>query len=243
MFNTAPLLPLIGKPREAEDLQAYCERAGEFIAVVKELWDSWEDEGLALDKASGMFADPDRVHPINHIGRFFSVRGPLNVPRPPQGTPPLLLRDPVDAAARRFVATTADVILTDVAAPERYQELRTLAAGHHIRVLTNLLCILGETATAAYERAAELDAAAPSSSCARFVGTPAELVALFADCACDGFNLLPAMVPDDANLLIDGVIPMAQCAGLFRLDYSGTTLRDHFQLRRPRSQYAVERLG
>jgi N-acetyl-S-(2-succino)cysteine monooxygenase len=75
------------------------------------------------------------------------------------------------------------------------------------------------------------------------VGTPAELVALFADCACDGFNLLPAMVPDDANLLIDGVIPLAQCAGLFRLDYSGTTLRDHFQLRRPRSQYAAERLG
>jgi alkanesulfonate monooxygenase SsuD/methylene tetrahydromethanopterin reductase-like flavin-dependent oxidoreductase (luciferase family) len=239
MFDTEPLLPLIGKPREAEDLAAYCQRAGEFISVVKELWDSWEDEGFALDKASGMFADPDRVHPINHAGRFFNVRGPLNVPRPPQGMPPLLLHDPADAALRRFVATTADIVLTDSAARECYQELRVLAAGRDIRVLTNLLCVLGESETAARERAAALDTAALSSSCARFVGTPAQLVALFADCASDGFNLLPAVFPHDVELLLDGAIPLAQRAGLVRLDYDGTTLREHFGLRRPRSQYAV----
>jgi alkanesulfonate monooxygenase SsuD/methylene tetrahydromethanopterin reductase-like flavin-dependent oxidoreductase (luciferase family) len=242
MFDTEPLLPLIGKPRETDDLAAYCERAGEFITVVRELWDSWEDEGFALDKASGMFADPDRVHPINHVGRFFNVRGPLNVPRPPQGTPPLLLRDPADAVSRRFVATTGDVVLTDSAATERYRELRALAAGRDIRVLTNLLCILGETAAAAHQRAARLDAAAPSPGAARFVGTPAQLVGLFGDCACDGFNLLPAVVPDDVDLLLDGAIPLAQRAGLFRLDYTGTTLREHFGLRRPHSQYAAERM-
>jgi alkanesulfonate monooxygenase SsuD/methylene tetrahydromethanopterin reductase-like flavin-dependent oxidoreductase (luciferase family) len=242
MFDTEPLLPLIGKPRETADLATYCERAGEFIAVVKQLWDSWEDEGFALDKASGMFADPDHVHPINHVGRFFNVRGPLNVPRPPQGMPPLLLHDPADAPSRRFVATTADIVLTDSVTLERYRELRTLAAGRDIRVLTNLLCILGETEAAAQERAAALDSPAPSSGCARFVGTPAQLVALFADCACDGFNLLPAVVPNDVELLLDGAIPLAQRAGLVRLDYAGNTLREHLGLRRPRSQYAAERI-
>lgn len=170
------------------------------------LWDSWEDEGFALDKASGMFADPDRVHPINHVGGFFNVRGPLNVPRPPQGLPPLLLHDPVDPAARRFVAMTADIVQTDSATQDRYQKLRDLAAGRDIRVLTNLLCILGETEAAAQERAAALDAAAPSSGGARFVGTPSQLVTLFADCPCDGFNLLPAVVSHDVELLFDGAL-------------------------------------
>lgn len=243
MFDTELLLPLIGKPREANDLAAYCERAREFIAVVMKLWDSWEDEGFALDKASGMFADPDRVHPINHAGRFFNVRGPLNVPRPPQGLPPLLLHDPADPAARRFIAMTADIVLTDSATQDRYQELRALAAGRDIRVLTNLLCILGETEATARERASALDAAAPSSGGARFVGTPAQLVALFADCPCDGFNLLPAVVSHDVELLFDGAIPLAQRTGLVRVDYAGTTLREHFGLRRPRSQYAAERLN
>lgn len=242
MWDTERLLPLIGKPREADTLAAYRERAGECIAVVMKLWDSWEDEGFALDKASGMFADPDRVHPISHVGRFFNVRGPLNVPRPPQGLPPLLLHDPADRAARSFVAITADIVLTDSVTQDRYQELRALAAGRDIRVLTNLLCILGETEAAAQERAAALDAAAPSSGGARFVGTPAQLVALFADCPCDGFNLLPAVVPNDVELLLDGAIPLAQRAGLIRLDYAGTTLREHLGLCRPRSQYAAERM-
>ena len=84
MFNTDALLPLIGKAPETTSVAAYCNRADEFIDVVRKLWDSWEDEAFALDKSSGMFADPDRVHPINHAGQFFTVRGPLNVPRPPQ---------------------------------------------------------------------------------------------------------------------------------------------------------------
>jgi alkanesulfonate monooxygenase SsuD/methylene tetrahydromethanopterin reductase-like flavin-dependent oxidoreductase (luciferase family) len=48
MFDTEPLLPLIGKASETDGLAAYCARADEFVAVVKKLWDSWEDEGFAL---------------------------------------------------------------------------------------------------------------------------------------------------------------------------------------------------
>ena len=75
----------------------------------------------------------------------------------------------------------------------------------------------------------------------RFVGTPAGLVELFAAWsvagACDGFNLLPAVLPDDVDLLVDAVIPLARDRGLFRVEYAGTTLRDHFGLHRPVSQY------
>ncbi len=232
MFGTERLLPLIGKPKEAGDTTAYCARAGEFITVVKALWDSWEDEGFALDKATGMFADPDRVHPINHTGRFFTVRGPLNVPRPPQGIPPLIMCDSADDTARAFVARNADIILTDDASAECDCALRALADGRDVRVLTNLRCILGETEAAARHRAAALSASA--SDC--FIGTPAQLVDRFGSCTSDGFNLLT----DDTDLLIDVAIPLAQRACLVREEYLGTTLREHFGLHRPRSQFTPE---
>jgi alkanesulfonate monooxygenase SsuD/methylene tetrahydromethanopterin reductase-like flavin-dependent oxidoreductase (luciferase family) len=231
-----------------EDLAAYCERAGEFVDVVRKLLDSWEDEGFALDKASGMFADPDRVHAINHAGRYFTVRGPLNVPRPPQGIPVLIISDPATAAGRRFVAATADVILTDraslPAAAARYQELRALAAEQFRDaplVLANINVLLGETETDARRRAAELDAfcpRTPDGMC--FAGTSEQLVDLFVAWrdACDGFNLLPAVLPDDLNLFADAVVPLARRRGLFRSEYEGKTLRDHLGFARPVSQYA-----
>lgn len=63
------------------------ERAAEYLDIVKALWDSIEDDAILLDRESGMFADPKRIHRINHAGKYFKVRGPLNVPRPPQGYP------------------------------------------------------------------------------------------------------------------------------------------------------------
>jgi alkanesulfonate monooxygenase SsuD/methylene tetrahydromethanopterin reductase-like flavin-dependent oxidoreductase (luciferase family) len=59
------------------------ESAEEFLDITKALWGSIEDDALLLDKKSGFFADPARVHRINHTGKHFKVRGPLNVPRPP----------------------------------------------------------------------------------------------------------------------------------------------------------------
>lgn len=65
-------------------------RAAEFTDVVKALWDSWEDGALVGDKASGQFIDLDAVHAVNHRGPQFSVRGPLTVPRSPQGRPVII---------------------------------------------------------------------------------------------------------------------------------------------------------
>jgi hypothetical protein len=61
------------------------ERAEEFFDVCAGLWDSFEDGAFIRDKASGRYLDPSKGHILNHQGRFFRVRGPLNLPRSPQG--------------------------------------------------------------------------------------------------------------------------------------------------------------
>jgi FMN-dependent oxidoreductase (nitrilotriacetate monooxygenase family) len=75
-----------GRDSTLEHAHRY-ERATEYVEVVKALWDSWEDGAVLLDRKSGLFADPGKVHRVGHSGQHFSVRGPLNVPRPPQGHP------------------------------------------------------------------------------------------------------------------------------------------------------------
>ena len=144
MFGTAALTPRIGRSLGTETLSDYWERAHEFIDAVQKLWDSWEDEAFAVDKPSGMFVDPDRVHLVDHHGRCFTIRGPLNVPRPPQGHPVLVHTDPDNADGRRLVVSTADVILTrygtaaETAA--RSWELRRDRDKESLRVLADL-CI------------------------------------------------------------------------------------------------------
>jgi alkanesulfonate monooxygenase SsuD/methylene tetrahydromethanopterin reductase-like flavin-dependent oxidoreductase (luciferase family) len=66
-------------------LEELTERVVEFIAVVRDLWDSWDDDAIVRDKARGIFIRADRVHHLNHTGRYFAVRGPAVMPRPPQG--------------------------------------------------------------------------------------------------------------------------------------------------------------
>jgi FMN-dependent oxidoreductase (nitrilotriacetate monooxygenase family) len=66
------------------------ERAEEFLEVAFALWRSWEPDALVEDTATGVFADPERVHAIDHVGEFFKVRGPLNVPRSPQQRPVII---------------------------------------------------------------------------------------------------------------------------------------------------------
>ena len=66
------------------------DRADEFMEVVLGHWDTWEDDAIVLDKATGRFADPDKVHRLDHKGRFFRSRGPFTVPRSPQGHPVII---------------------------------------------------------------------------------------------------------------------------------------------------------
>ncbi|HTI14926.1 MAG TPA: LLM class flavin-dependent oxidoreductase [Dictyobacter sp.] len=87
------------------------ERAREFLQVVKGLWDSWDDDAFIRDKETGVYVDPDKIHILNHKEKHFSVRGPLNVARPPQGYP-LIVQAGASEDGLDFAASTAEVIFT-----------------------------------------------------------------------------------------------------------------------------------
>ncbi|AHH18896.1 putative monooxygenase [Nocardia nova SH22a] len=87
------------------------ERATEFVDVALQLWDSWESSAIVLDPEAGVFADPDRVHTIDHDGDRFRVRGPLNSPRGPQGRP-LLVQAGSSESGKEFAARYAEAVFT-----------------------------------------------------------------------------------------------------------------------------------
>jgi FMN-dependent oxidoreductase (nitrilotriacetate monooxygenase family) len=106
------------------------ERAAEFSQLVKALWDSWEDGALVGDKATGQFVDVARVHPVEHVGRHFKVRGPLNVPRSPQGRP-VLIQAGGSEDGRNLAALHAEAIFsvaqTEAEGVEFAQDVRNRA--------------------------------------------------------------------------------------------------------------------
>ena len=85
------------------------ERAQEFVEVCKKLWASWEPDAVVMDPESGVFADPGKVHRIEHEGRFFRSRGPLNVVPSPYGGP-AILQAGTSPKGRAFAARHADAI-------------------------------------------------------------------------------------------------------------------------------------
>jgi FMN-dependent oxidoreductase (nitrilotriacetate monooxygenase family) len=87
------------------------DRADEFLQATVGLWDTWEDDALVLDRAGAVFADPDKVHELDHHGPYFDVRGPLTVPRSPQGRP-LLMQAGSSGRGRDFAARWAELIFT-----------------------------------------------------------------------------------------------------------------------------------
>uniref|UniRef100_UPI00158F0339 LLM class flavin-dependent oxidoreductase n=1 Tax=Burkholderia anthina TaxID=179879 RepID=UPI00158F0339 len=86
-------------------------RAEEFADVVRGLWDSWDEDAFVRDRAAGRFFDPGKRHVLDHRGRFFQVRGPLNVARSPQGHP-VVVQAGSSPAGTRLAARTAEVIFT-----------------------------------------------------------------------------------------------------------------------------------
>lgn len=86
-------------------------RAREFYEVVTGLWDSWDDDALLRDKESGVYYDPAKRHKLNHNGEFFSVRGELNVARPPQGYP-VIVQAGSSEDGKNLAAQTAEIVFT-----------------------------------------------------------------------------------------------------------------------------------
>jgi FMN-dependent oxidoreductase (nitrilotriacetate monooxygenase family) len=289
------------------------DRAKEFTGVVHALWDSWEDDAFVGDKASARFVDTTKVHPIAHRGTYYSVAGPLNVSRSPQGRP-VTVQAGGSNDGRDFAASHAEAVFTlaqtidDGVAYARDLRARAAAygrAGDSIVILPGLTAIIGSTEAEAKRRQDELWELVPVEySLARLantlqidpalleldkplpdplplpananhtmflgtvnlarrgnltvsqllralgggvghriiVGTPEQIAddieAWFKAGAADGFNLMPDVFPSGLEAFIDTVVPILQRRGLFRTDYNGPTLRDHFGLAKPPSRFA-----
>jgi FMN-dependent oxidoreductase (nitrilotriacetate monooxygenase family) len=84
-------------------------RAREFYDVVTGLWDSWADDAFIRDQESGLFFDPAKLHVLGHKGKYYSVRGPLNIARPVQGWP-LIVQAGASEAGRQLAAETAEAV-------------------------------------------------------------------------------------------------------------------------------------
>ena len=101
---------LFGKEKHLEHATRY-ERAEEFVDVVKKLWFSIEDEALVIDKEKGQFLDLEKVHPVDHEGKWFKVQGTLDSPSTPQGHP-VIVQAGSSEAGKELAAKTAEVIFT-----------------------------------------------------------------------------------------------------------------------------------
>lgn len=151
-----------------EDAPAHAERyerAAEFLDVALKLWDSWQDDVFVGDKQAGIWGDNDKIHPPRHRGRFFSVEGALNVPRPPQGYP-LLVQAGSSEDGKEFAARYAEAVFTAQQtlddARSFYADLkaRTAALGRDpdgIKVLPGIVPVIADTEAEARRREQELD--------------------------------------------------------------------------------------
>jgi FMN-dependent oxidoreductase (nitrilotriacetate monooxygenase family) len=95
--------------REHMEHDARYDRADEFMDVVLGHWNAWEDDALILDKANNRFADPAKLHRLDHEGRYFRSRGPFSVPRSPQGHP-VLIQAGQSGRGQSFAAKWADLV-------------------------------------------------------------------------------------------------------------------------------------
>lgn len=288
-------------------------RAAEFVEVSQKLWDSWSDDAPLGDKERGVWGDQQKVYPPRHVGRYFRVEGPLNVPRPPQGYPLLVQagssEDGKELAARYAEAVfTAQQTLED--AQRFYTDLkaRTQSLGRDpetIKILPGIVPVIGATEAEAQALDRELDrlispeyakrqlaqtlrvdpgeleldrelpAHLPSEdeiegaksrytlivTLARrerltvrqligrlgggrghrtFTGTPEQVADAiqhwWQEGAADGFNVMPPVLPSGLEAFVEHVVPILQRRGLFRTEYEGTTLRDHYGLPRPHNR-------
>lgn len=298
-----------GKEKHPEHGLRY-EMAAEFVDVVTALWDSWEDDALVMDRKSGQFADVSRLHASDTKGRWYSSKGPLITPRPPQGYP-VLIQAGSSEPGQAFAAQVGEVIFTAqqslAAAQSFYATLKTkvVASGRDrdsLLIMPGLSPILGGTEEEARHRERELlDLIEPDEAVMmvsgilqydlsgypadgplpdipdpvkasngmksrvqvvmdmarneglsiielgrrllgarghmQFVGTPEQLADLmeqwYVGFGCDGFNIMPPVLPGDLDEFVDYVVPLLQRRGLFREQYEGRTLREHLGLKRP----------
>jgi FMN-dependent oxidoreductase (nitrilotriacetate monooxygenase family) len=140
-------------------------RAREFYDVVTGLWDSWADDAFVRDVEKGFYFDPDKLHVLNHKGKYLSVRGPLNIARPIQGWP-VIVQAGASEAGRQLAAETAEAVFTAqsslAAGREFYADVKSRAekvgrSRDHLKILPGCFVVVGDTVEEARAKRAKLD--------------------------------------------------------------------------------------
>jgi alkanesulfonate monooxygenase SsuD/methylene tetrahydromethanopterin reductase-like flavin-dependent oxidoreductase (luciferase family) len=243
------------KPAAPPDL--LWREAAEAIEAVVRLWDSWEDDAVIRDIATGRYIDRTKLHYTDFTGEFFSIKGPSITPRPPQGHPLVVLRAD-EAPALQVAARWADVVRIAApdlpAAADARERVRAAvaAAGRDpdgeidgVTVLLDVEVHHAADRDRARRDLAELDALAgdalPASS-VRVLGPPTDLADLIGAAvragAADGVTLVPLVLPADLDAVAGQVVPLLAGRGLLRTGRAGGSLRARFGLSRPANHFA-----
>jgi alkanesulfonate monooxygenase SsuD/methylene tetrahydromethanopterin reductase-like flavin-dependent oxidoreductase (luciferase family) len=245
--------PELDGPEAARHIEELFGEAADVVEVVRRLWDSWEDDAVIRHIASGRFVDRDKLHYADFAGRWFSVKGPLITPRPPQGQP-LVTALAHAALPYGFAAGGADLVYVtpkdeeqarSIVAEVREAEAAAGRTGEPLQIFADLLVFLDEDAGAAAERKArldDLDGAALNSDAAVFTGTPEDLADLLLSwqrVGLAGYRLRPGTLPRDLKAISRGLVPVLQQRGVFRRSYEAGTLRGLLGLTRPANRHAA----
>jgi alkanesulfonate monooxygenase SsuD/methylene tetrahydromethanopterin reductase-like flavin-dependent oxidoreductase (luciferase family) len=222
--GTAHEAELFGR-RDVSGVDLFDE-ASDAVEVVRRLWDSWEDDAIIRDVATGRFVDRDKLHYIDFTGKYFSVKGPSITPRPPQGQPVVAALAHA-SSIYEFAARSTDLVFIT---PQDDESLRAiLAEVTGLKAYADLYVTFGSV----------ID---PRSDALVFDGTPTELVELllrWQEHGVEGVRLRPAVNATDLPVIVDEVVPLLQQAGRFRTEYTdGETLRERLGLPIAENRYA-----
>lgn len=140
-------------------------RAREFYDVVTGLWDSWAEDAFVRDVEAGIYSDPARMHVLDHQGKYFKVRGPLNIARPIQGWP-VIVQAGASEAGRQLAAETAEAVFTAQSNLEAGRKFYADVKGRmeklgrdpeHMKILPGCFVVVGDSVDEAKEKRARLD--------------------------------------------------------------------------------------
>jgi alkanesulfonate monooxygenase SsuD/methylene tetrahydromethanopterin reductase-like flavin-dependent oxidoreductase (luciferase family) len=207
-----------GRPQVADVSQ----EARDSVGVVRDLWDSWDDDAVIRDVATSRYLDRDRLHYIDFEGATFAVKGPAIVPRPPQGQ--LVVFAPAGLLPDEQVDVTlvGDANIARAATPLTFAELEIA---------------LDTPKISAAERIAALARHAPwpDRGRVRYTGTPEGLVGLLGDLAgtVDGVRLHPLVLDEDLPVLSRLVVPALLRRRIVTRPLPGASLRTNLGLQRP----------
>ncbi|MER7948646.1 LLM class flavin-dependent oxidoreductase [Streptomyces sp. NPDC096079] len=225
-----------GRP-VVEGAEAVVREAHDGLRVVRDLWDSWEDDAVIRSVATGRYLDRSRLHAVDFEGETYSVRGPSIVPRPPQGRPVVLARPGLAPAG------LADVALVGGETPS--EAGRAASAAGAPLAFAELEVALDTPGESARERIADLERHAPwegGPDRLRYSGPAAGLVELLTELGghVDGVRLRPLVLDEDLAVLSRLVLPELFVRRIAARPLPGTTLRTSLGLPRPLSRFTTD---